>query len=152
RRGETMLFGTENICRALAEGSRANRRVIWPEELRGDLSRNAQEMVWHGMAAQVELVMGTLGGKLPADQPYFVKIRKRFEGAPRWLEEPFEEAQRALPHERDLSVIEVALFCLMEHLAFRETLTVEPYSVLQRFTREFARRPSAQRTAFRYDA
>jgi hypothetical protein len=26
---------------------------VWPEDLRDDLSRNAQELVWHAMGAQV---------------------------------------------------------------------------------------------------
>jgi hypothetical protein len=44
------------------------------------------------------------------------------------------------------------LFCLTEHLGFRGTVAVEQYSALRKFTREFAPRPSAQRTAFRFEA
>lgn len=146
-----VLFGAQNICRALAEQARKPVRVVWPEDMHDDLSRNAQELVWHAMTAQVQLVMGTAIGKLPADNVYFAKIRAGFQGALRWLDTHLEDAQRALPSPRDLSVFEVSLFCLIEHLEFRETIPVTPYSRLVRFAREFAKRPSAQRTAYRFD-
>jgi glutathione S-transferase len=152
RRGGSQLFGAENICRALTELSTANKRVVWPEQLRSDLSRNAQELLWHAMAAQVQLAMGTLVAKLPADNVYFAKGRAGFEGALRWLNENVIAALEALPAERDLSLFEVGLFCLMEHLPFRATLPVEPYPALNKFTRDFAARASAQRTAYRFDS
>src|ERR1700684_2517799 len=65
RRGESLLFGAQNICRALAEMSRPGARIAWPEDLRDDLSRNAHELVWHAMSAQVQLVFGTIVAKLP---------------------------------------------------------------------------------------
>ena len=152
RRGGSLVFGAENICRALADLAEPKRRIVWPERLRGDLSRNAQEMVWHAMAAQVQLVMGTMVAKLPAENVYFAKGRAGFEGALRWLDENLAAAVRALPVERDLSLFEVTLFCVLEHLAFRGTLPIEPYPALVAFAREFGARPSAQRTAYRYDA
>jgi hypothetical protein len=48
-------------------------------------------------------------------------------------------------------VLEVSLFCLIEHLEFRVTVPVDPYSRLVQFAREFARKPAAQRTAYRFD-
>jgi glutathione S-transferase len=151
RRAGSLVFGAENICRALADLADARLRIVWPEQLREDVSRNAQELVWHGMAAQVQLVFGTLVGKLPADNIYFAKGRTGFEGGLRWLDENLAGALRALPSPRDLSLFEVTLFCLVEHLMFRGTLPVAPYPSLVRFTREFAARPSAQRTAYRFD-
>ncbi|MBS0364381.1 MAG: glutathione S-transferase N-terminal domain-containing protein [Proteobacteria bacterium] len=151
RRAGSLVFGAQNICRALQELGGSRRRIVWPEELRDDLSRNAQEMVWHGMAAQVQLVFGTLVGKLPADNIYFQKGRAGFEGALRWLDENLAGMLHAMPAQRDLSLFEVTLFCLVEHLVFRDTLPVAPYRSLVRFTREFAARPSAQLTAYRYD-
>lgn len=141
------LFGTENICRRLAELSTASRRVLFPEHLTDDLSRNAQEMVWHAMSAQVQMVMAMVG-KLPLDNPVFIKGRTGFDGALRWLDENL--ARLALP-PRDLSLLEVALFCLVEHLTFRKTLAVEAYPALVAFAREFAERPSAVATAYRFD-
>jgi hypothetical protein len=57
----------------------------------------------------------------------------------------------ALP-ARDISLFEVSLFCLIEHLAFRDTLPVAPYPALLRFCERFAVRPSAQHTVYRFDA
>ncbi len=151
RESGALLFGTENICRALAQLGDQSKKIVWPEELREDVSRNAQELVWHSMAAQVQLVFGTIVGKLPAENVYFTKGRAGFEGALQWLDAHVEEALEALPSPRALSVFEVTLFCLMEHLTFRGTLSAEPYPALLRFTREFAARPSARETAYRFD-
>lgn len=151
RRGQSLLFGAQNICRALAELSTAPLRIVWPEDLRDDLSRNAQELVWHAMGAQVQLVFGTIIGKLPADNVYFAKSRAGFEGSLRWLDRHAAEILGTLP-PRDISLFEVSLFCLIEHLAFRGTLPVEPFASLVRFSEEYAARRSAQRTAYRFDA
>jgi glutathione S-transferase len=151
RRNESFLFGTENICRSLAEASNSKKRVIWPEELPQDISRNAQELVWHSMTAQVQLIVGIMIGKLPADHIFFTKIRAGFEGALRWLDDNLSGVLQALPPERDLSLFEVTLFCLIEHLSFRVTLPRESYPVLVRFANEFGARTSAQRTMYRFD-
>ena len=152
RRGGALLFGTENICRALAEAAPAGRRVVWPEALRDDVARNAQELVWHAMAAQVQLVVGTMIGKLPADNVYFAKARAGFAGALRWLDAHVDAALAALPDGRAVSLLEVTMFCLLDHLTFRATLPVEPYPALRRFAATFAARPSARRTPYRFDA
>lgn len=149
RRGGSVLFGAQNICHALA-GMAEPRRIVWPHDLREDVLRNAQEMVWHAMAAQVQLVFGTVIGKLPAANIYFAKGRAGFEGALRWLNDNAEQYLRALP-PRDLSLLEVTLFCLVEHLAFRETLPVASYPALTAFAAKFAERPSAKRTVYRFD-
>jgi glutathione S-transferase len=146
-----VLFGTQNICRALAEMSDSKMRIVWPEDLQDDLSRNAQELVWHCMSAQVQLVMGTIVGKLPADNVYFSKARAGMENSLKWLDAHLADALRALPDQRDLSTFEASLFCLVEHLAFRQTISAEPYSQLTSFARDFARRSSAQNTAYRMD-
>jgi hypothetical protein len=78
----------------------------------------------------------------------FVKARTGFEGALRWLDENFASVQLP-PH--DLSLLEVTLFCLVEHLTFRKTVPVEPYSALAAFAHEFGQRPSAVATASRFD-
>jgi glutathione S-transferase len=150
RRGDSVLFGAQNMCHALAEMASKPVRIAWPGDLRDDLLRNAQEMVWHAMSAQVQLVFGTIIGKLPADNVFFAKGRAGFEGALGWLNDNAEACLRALP-PRDLSLLEVTLFCLVEHLVFRATLPVTGYPALTRFTAQFAERPSAQRTAYRFD-
>src|SRR5688572_25694129 len=59
---EGPLFGTENICRALA--SRAGRRT--DIVLRGDVEArsvaNAEELTLHVMSAEVSLIMAKLTG------------------------------------------------------------------------------------------
>jgi glutathione S-transferase len=146
-----VLFGAQNICRAIAEHAVAPKRIVWPEDLRAAVSRNAQELVWHCMATQVQIVMGTIVNKLPAANPYFAKARAGFEGSLRWLDENLAAALNALP-PRDLSLFEVSLHCLVEHLTFRNTLPADPYPSLLAFSRTFAARPSAQRTVYRFDA
>jgi glutathione S-transferase len=150
-RAGSSVFGTENICRALADLSPKQLQIVWPEQLKKDVSRNAQELVWHCMAAQVQRVFGTIVAKLPADNTYFAKGRAGFEGALAWLDANLGEAIDALPSSRDLSLFEVTLFCLIEHLAFRETLSSAPYPALVEFARAFGTRPSAQRTPYRFD-
>ena len=151
RRGGSVLFGSENICRALAELSDGKPRIVWPEELRGDVSRNAQELIATAMAMQVQLIYGVVINKLPADNTYFTKAKAGLEGAVRWLDTHLAEALAALPRERDLSLLEVTLFCLIEHIAFRTTLPLEPYPALLAFQRKFAERPSAKATPYRFD-
>lgn len=151
-----LVFGTENLCRVIAEQAdpEKQKRIVWPEELRGDVSRNAQELVWHAMAAQVQLVVGTVIGKLPEDNVYFVKGRAGFEGALSWLDGHLPQALEALDEldrGRTLSIFEVTLFCLVEHLELRATVPLAPYSVLVRFARAFGERESARATAYRMD-
>lgn len=147
-----VIFGALNICHAIAERATRPARIVWPEDLRDDLSRNAQEMVWHAMTAQVQIIMGTGIGKLPADNVYFVKMRAGLEGALSWLEVNLPAALSELPAPRDLSVFEVSLFCLIEHLSFRITVPVEPYPALARFAADFAAANAAAReTPFKFD-
>jgi glutathione S-transferase len=146
-----VLFGALNICRAIDERAERPARIIWPEELRSTLARNAQELVWHAMAAQVQLVMGTVVGKLPADNIYFTKARDGLEGSLQWLDAHVTDVMSELSSPRGLSVFEASLFCLVDHLVFRKTLGVEAYPALVRFTQAFAQRNSAKRTAYRFD-
>src|SRR5688572_23366418 len=55
RSGDEVVFGTENICRAMAERAQQSVAIVWPEQLRAPVSRNAQELVWHCMTAQVQI-------------------------------------------------------------------------------------------------
>jgi glutathione S-transferase len=136
RDGDSVVFGTENICRTLA----GDRWVETPASL-----RNAQELAWHAMQAQVQIVMGTIIGKLPADNIYFEKIRRGFEGAMAWLD------ANIVFVPRDATLLPITLFCLVEHIRFRPTLTLEAYPALATFAHEFGTRPSAVATAYRFD-
>jgi glutathione S-transferase len=150
RANGSVLFGAQNICRAIADRAASSKRIVWPETLHDNLCRNAQELVWHCMAMQVQIVFGTIVNKLPDGNLYFVKARTSFEGSLRWLDLNLTAALSALP-PRDLSLFEISLHCLVEHLSFRGTLALDPYQSLVGFCREFATRPSAQRTVFRFD-
>jgi hypothetical protein len=98
----------------------------------------------------VQFAFGIAINKLPADNLYFVKARAGMEGALAWLDSNLSNALDKLP-PRDLSFFEVSLFCLVDHLRFRQTVELHPYTALERFTDEFAHRPSAQRTPYRFD-
>lgn len=149
RENDSVLFGAQNICRALAERTATPARIVWPEDLSDVLSRNAQELVWHCMAAQVQTLMGTHVGKLPVDNVFFAKARAGLEGALGWLDEHAADVLTALPQQRNLSLFEVALYCLIDHLQFGPTVPVANYASLLSFARQFGTRPSAQRTAYR---
>lgn len=149
-KGTATVFGAENICRVLAESAAEPRRIVWPEDVRDLQARNAQELVWHAMQAQVQLGFGTQIAKLPADSVYFVKAAAGLRNALAWLDERLQPVIDALP-PRDLSVLEVSLFCLIEHLAFRVTVPLAPYAHLAAFAHEFGQRASAQSTTYRFD-
>lgn len=149
--GDVAVFGAENICRVLAQSAPGHRRVVWSEDVRDMQARNAQELVWHAMQAQVQLGFGTQIAGLPADSIYFVKATAGLRNALEWLDERLQSVIDALP-PRDLSMLEVSLFCLVEHLAFRRTVPLAPYARLTAFAREFGRRASARSTVYRFDA
>lgn len=148
-----VLFGTENICRALATKATGQRRaaVIWTENLPDHVSRNGQELVWHCMAAQVQLVMGTVIGGLSADSAFFVKTRVGMEASLQWLDRNVQRIIDALPADRDASLFEITLFCLIEHLVFRPTVPVGDYRRLAGFATAFGASDAARATVFRFD-
>ena len=148
--GDVTIFGAENICRALAESAPDRRRIVWPEDLHEVSARNAQELVWHAMQAQVQLAFGTQVAKLPADSIYFAKAAAGMRNALAWLDERLPPIIDALP-PRDISMLEASLFCLIEHLAFRATVPLSPYGHLTALVRAFGARESAQRTPYMFD-
>lgn len=150
RHGEHTVFGALNICRALADHSLAHpaRLVVWPEDLHDTLSRNAHELLWHSMAAQVQLVMGITICKLPADNPFFVKIRASLEGSLAWLDSHLSGILQLLPANRDISLFESALFCLVEHFQVRATVSTTAFDALNEFAAIFGRRDAARATAY----
>lgn len=151
RRDGTSLFGALNICRALAESVSATTQIEWPEDRSDDLARNAQELVWHAMAAQVQLIVGTVIGKLPADNIFFVKTRTGLEGSLQWLDGHFAQilAQRR-PTAR-FGVFELSLFCLIEHVRWRETAALDRCARLTAWAGDYATRPSARATSYEID-
>jgi glutathione S-transferase len=148
--GDVTIFGAENICRALAELAPEPRRVVWPENVCSVLARNAQELVWHAMQAQVQLGFGTQIAKLPVDSVFFVKATTGMQNALEWLDERLQEILDDLP-PHDLSMLEASLFCLVEHVEFRATVSLTPYGRLTAFALAFGQRASAQQTPYVFD-
>ncbi len=103
------------------------------------------------MTTQVQIVFGTAMAKLPADNLFFEKARLSFAGALAWLDAHLSDALNALPASRQLSLFEVSLFCMIEHLHFRQTLPVAQYSNIEALRKSFATRPSAQGTTYQFD-
>ena len=143
-------FGSLGICRELARHGDLNLDIVWPDELDSARACNAQEMVLTAMSTEVGLVMGKSTG-VPADNAHQAKLRASLLGTMQWLEENAAAAIATLRPERDLSYLEVSLFCLVEHLPFREVLSMEAYPSLRAFGERFGARSSAKKTAFKFD-
>lgn len=141
-------FGTLNICRELTRRSPAQLRVVWPEHLQTPLLANAQELVLQAMATEVELIMSSLAHSEPSR--HLAKRRASLEGSVQWLDAHLTRIIAALPL-RDLSFLEASLFCLIQHLPFRQMLSTDPFHHLTAFCDTFATRASAQATVFAFD-
>ena len=152
--GSSSVFGTDNICRKLVElaGRVGDPRVVLSEHVTDDVARSAQELIWHAMAVQVQLRVGIEVAKLPADNLFFTKAKAGMIGALAWLDQHTGDVIGRLPQPRVLSVLEVTLFSLLEHLTFRPTIPLGPFPVLRGFAAAFAERESARCTAFHFDS
>lgn len=138
-------FGSLNICRELARLAPAPRHVVWPEELRGAALSNLQELTLQAMSTEVELIMNDA-----PDSALATKRRESLRGTLGWLDQNVAPALATLP-DRDLSYLEVSLYCLVTHLDFRQVLPLEPFPHLRKFAEGFGNRESARRTSFRFD-
>ncbi|RKG94082.1 glutathione S-transferase N-terminal domain-containing protein [Corallococcus terminator] len=143
-------FGALNASRELWRQSNPRPRVVWPEALDVPLLANMQELTLQAMATEVTLVMEKMAGA-GEGTPHALKLRESLLNMMAWLEENASAALATLPPERDLSYLEVTLFCLVTHLEFRDVLPTAPYQTLNRFCQQFAKRPSASGTDFRFD-
>jgi glutathione S-transferase len=143
------LFGTENICRELARRSGQRDRVV----LRGDVTTrivaNAEELLLHAMSSSVALITTALAGTEHQPPP---KVRPSLENALAFLDAHAGDVRAALPAARLLSFFEVALYCQVRHLAFRNLIDASGYRHLQAFCQDFEQRPAAQETGYRFDA
>lgn len=150
RSGGEVVFGSLNICRQLARAAGRHERVFWPEQAEMALLMNAHEVLANAMAGEVEVVVHERVEKRPPDNA----SRKRRAGlvnSLQWLDAHLDEIRAALP-ERDLSVFEVSLFCLLAHLPFRNPMDMPEMGHLAAFEREFGQRESARATPYRFDA
>jgi glutathione S-transferase len=146
---EGALFGTENICRALARRSGARSRVVLPGDVEDRAVANAEEMTLHVMSNEVTLVMARMAGDDRFASP---KVRGSLENALRYLDENVGRALDALPADRSLSFLEATLFCVVTHLPWRQVMDVAGYGRLTAFCARFGERESARRTEYRFDA
>jgi glutathione S-transferase len=144
-------FGTLNICRELARHSTSGRHCVWPEQLAQPLLANAQELTLVGLSTEVTLIMNQLGG-VPSDTAHARKLRISLSGALAWLDARLPALLEALPAERDLSFLEVSLFCLVTHLDFRQVLLTDVFTELKGFCQRYGERRSAEETLYRFDA
>lgn len=143
-------FGSLPICRELARCSELNLDITWPEDLHRPVAANAQELVLTAMSTEVGLILAKATG-VAADNAHQIKLLASLLGAMEWLEINAGRAIDTLAPERDLSFLEVTLFCLVEHLEFREVLSLDAYPALRAFGQRFGARKSALATAFKFD-
>ncbi|HEY6726658.1 MAG TPA: glutathione S-transferase domain-containing protein [Polyangiaceae bacterium] len=142
-------FGSPTICRELARLSRRTLHLVWPEDLVAPVLANAQELTTQAMTTEVSMIMAQQGGHEASG--YQQKLRQSLENTLGWLEEHVAEFGSRLPAHRDLSYLEVTLFCLVTHLEFREVLPVAGYPALDEFRCAFAQRSSVEATEYHYD-
>ena len=151
RVGEVVVWGSQNACRHLArqiDGGEA--RVFWPEDARDPLLMNAHEIVAHAMAAQVEVVFHEIVSKRPPD----VASRKRRDSLLNclaWLDAQLDAIHARLPRDK-VALLDLMLFCLLEHLPFRNPIDLSGMPSLTAFATTFGARASAQATPCRFDA
>ena len=144
-------FGALNICREFSRLSDAPPRTAWPEQLDSALLANTQELVLVAMSTEVALILAKAGGGAQSGL-HHAKMQASLAGTLTWLEQNATTALAALPRDRDLSYLEVTLFCLLTHLEFRQILSVAGHRNLCHFRDTFSERPSAQKTTYRFDA
>ncbi|MFZ3008762.1 MAG: glutathione S-transferase N-terminal domain-containing protein [Phenylobacterium sp.] len=141
------VFGAENICRWFAARAAKPGLVLWTEDVPDAELSNAQELVWLGMNAQVQIMMATRIFDLPPQHPYVEKLRQGLAGLLTWLDAQTPSILAALPR-RDSSLFEYSLFCLVGHLLFRPSVNIGSWTFLSEFHADLAARACAQATPF----
>lgn len=143
------LFGSENICRELVRRSGKGAGVIMRGDLADRIVANAEELTLHVMSSEVSLIMAKMAGDVRLAPP---KVSRSMENCLRHLDENIDAVLAALPPNRILSFVEVALFCTLTHLPFRQLMEVASWAHLGEFCRRFGARESARATEYRFDA
>ncbi len=143
------LFGTENVCRELTRRSGKTASVVLRGDVHDRIVVNAEELTLHVMSAEVSLIMAKFAGDARLAPP---KVSRSIESSLGWLDTNVDAVLAALPAHRAISFVEVALFCVLKHLPFRELMDVTRWTRLGDFTQRFAERESARATEYRFDA
>jgi glutathione S-transferase len=146
---EGPLLGTENICRDLTRRSGRRASVVLRGDVTARIVENAEELTLHAMSTEVTLIMAKLAGDDRLGSP---KVWRSLENTLAFLDEHVAEVEAALPADRTLSFVEVALFSVVTHLPFREVMDVSAYARLGAFCARFGERKSARQTVYRFDA
>lgn len=150
RIADDTVFGSVNICRALARLAEAEDRVFWPEQSSTALLMDAHELVSHAMTAQVDVIIHEIVEKRPPDNAS-LKRRESLAGSLQWLDRNLDEILKAFP-DKDIRLFEVQLFCLLSHLPFRNPMDLSGMPALTTFEARFGERESAKATPYRFDA
>lgn len=151
RIGDDTVWGSLNACRQLArQADGGEARVFWPEDARTPLLMNAHEIVAHAMAAQVEVVFHEIVSKRPPDATSH-KRRESLLGCLAWLDARLDTIRAQLPVDR-IALFDLMLFCLLEHLPFRNPINLSGMPALTAFVADFGARESARATPYRFDA
>lgn len=151
RTPEATWFGALNACRALARASEQKLRIVWPEALEQPLLGNMQELVLQAMSTEVGLIMSGISDG-STESVHRAKLSKSLGNVMLWLDQHVRAGLAAMPAERDLSYLEVTLFCLVTHLDFRNIMVMTPYCELAAFSRDFGARAACLETEFRFDS
>jgi len=150
RIGGSVVWGSANAMRMLARhvpGGEA--RVAWPEQATRPLAMNAHELLAHAMAVQVEVVLHERVAKRPPD-PVSAKRRASLVHCLAWLDSHLAAVRAEFPADR-IRCFDLGLFCLFEHLAFRNPIDTSDWHALQAFAVEMAGRESALATPYCFD-
>lgn len=143
------IYGSVNICRALAQTASNQRRVVWPWDVDTPLLMNAHEILAHSMAMEVEVVVHeVVEQRLPDTASR--KRRQSLINCLTWLNSHLDGVLQELP-ARDLSLFETGLYCLVSHLPFRNPMDLSGMPNLLAFETDFSTRPAAQATPYRFD-
>lgn len=150
RQGNAVVWGSQNACRALARSTPGGEaRVFWAEDARTPLLMNAHEIVAHTMAVQVEVVFHEVVSRRPPDAASH-KRRASLESCLAWLEAHLPGIRAELPGDR-IALVELGLFAVLEHFAFRNPMDLSAMPRLRDFMAELGRRPSALATPYVVD-
>jgi len=151
RHGDQVVFGAMPICRYLAELAAREAEIVWPpQSLEDPFLANFHELTMQAMATQVTVVITTQVAKVDPENVFARKSIRSLTGMLEWLDENAERFLSLLP-DRLLSITEAGLFCLIEHVRFRHTASLESYSRLTAFADTFGVRESARDTYYRLD-
>lgn len=142
------LFGTENICRELLRRRTNGAQVVLRGEVGHRTVANLEELTLHVMSTEVSLIMSRVAGGAGPSSP---KPLRSMQNSLQYLDDHLDAALAALPPERAVSFLEVALFCVVTHLPFRQVMDVSAWARLGAFCRGFAERESARSTEYRFD-